>query len=1028
MKTRIFIYLIVLVISIINKESKALNVSSPIATYTIADCLWADNIDMDGDGYTRSRTLCTDVNVNDGAIHSIYLKIYCKIASATSYTLYYTTSNYNITGTSSGDFNFVTIGLPNIELDQNTYDFKVAAYEAGGTTVVASKDATTDIDLNDQDFETAVQDPEIYDCIPDVEYIQINGTDVPFSSTVDLTLNSLNDSFLIRLRGENDGTDMAPANLSNLTISFQQFTSSADKNLITINSSTNSDLTMTKYFGSEATGGDGYADYVMVEGTDNNGWDPNESNNIYLNVKPKDWGQFPIEFRMGLPTDNSWANFLHDPNGGYCPSCNESTIGIDPIKFVSYWIVLNINQPITNYTITTSPNPPEGGSTSGDGTYPNGSTCTVTAEPNNCYQFVNWTENGNVVSNSALYSFTVNGNRNLVANFSTINYTINTTSNPLAGGSTSGGGTKQCGSTCTVTAEPNNCYQFVNWTENGNVVSNSALYSFTVNGNRNLVANFSTINYTINTTSNPLAGGSTSGGGTKQCGSTCTVTATPNNCYQFNNWTENGTVVSTSASYQFTVNGDRNLVANFSIINYTITTSANPTAGGLTNGGGSFACGSTCTLIASPNTCYQFVSWTENGNVVSNSATYSFTVNSNRNLVANFSITSYTITTSSNPAAGGLTSGGGSFACGSTCTVIATPSTCYEFVNWTENGNVVSTSSTYSFTVISNRNLVANFSIISYTITTSSNPATGGLTSGGGSFACGSTCTVIATPSTCYEFVNWTENGNVVSTSSTYSFTVISNRNLVANFSILYPTINTSSNPSAGGLTSGCGSTPCGSTCCVTATPNTCYQFVNWTENGNVVSTSASYCFTLNCNRNLVANFSIIQYSITTSSYPDEGGTTSGGGIKDCGLKCTVTATPTYLYQLTCWTENGVIVTDSLSFTFTVNSDRNLVANYISTGIDLKLKNNPVTVVPNPFMSSTQIVLDLTNGAEVTQYLKDAVGRTVGIVRYRDILSSGKDNFRLETGNLSAGIYYLETIIDRVRFVNKLIKTESISY
>ena len=882
MKTRIFIYLIVLVISIINKESKALNVSSPIATYTIADCLWADNIDMDGDGYTRSRTLCTDVNVNDGAIHSIYLKIYCKIASATSYTLYYTTSNYNITGTSSGDFNFVTIGLPNIELDQNTYDFKVAAYEAGGTTVVASKDATTDIDLNDQDFETAVQDPEIYDCIPDVEYIQINGTDVPFSSTVDLTLNSLNDSFLIRLRGENDGTDMAPANLSNLTISFQQFTSSADKNLITINSSTNSDLTMTKYFGSEATGGDGYADYVMVEGTDNNGWDPNESNNIYLNVKPKDWGQFPIEFRMGLPTDNSWANFLHDPNGGYCPSCNESTIGIDPIKFVSYWIVLNINQPITNYTITTSPNPPEGGSTSGDGTYPNGSTCTVTAEPNNCYQFVNWTENGNVVSNSALYSFTVNGNRNLVANFSTINYTINTTSNPLAGGSTSGGGTKQCGSTCTVTA-------------------------------------------------------------------------TPNNCYQFNNWTENGTVVSTSASYQFTVNGDRNLVANFSIINYTITTSANPTAGGLTNGGGSFACGSTCTLIASPNTCYQFVSWTENGNVVSNSATYSFTVNSNRNLVANFSITSYTITTSSNP-------------------------------------------------------------------------ATGGLTSGGGSFACGSTCTVIATPSTCYEFVNWTENGNVVSTSSTYSFTVISNRNLVANFSILYPTINTSSNPSAGGLTSGCGSTPCGSTCCVTATPNTCYQFVNWTENGNVVSTSASYCFTLNCNRNLVANFSIIQYSITTSSYPDEGGTTSGGGIKDCGLKCTVTATPTYLYQLTCWTENGVIVTDSLSFTFTVNSDRNLVANYISTGIDLKLKNNPVTVVPNPFMSSTQIVLDLTNGAEVTQYLKDAVGRTVGIVRYRDILSSGKDNFRLETGNLSAGIYYLETIIDRVRFVNKLIKTESISY
>lgn len=43
----------------------------------------------------------------------------------------------------------------------------------------------------------------------------------------------------------------------------------------------------------------------------------------------------------------------------------------------------------------------------------------------------------------------------------------------------------------------------------------------------------------------------------------CNVTATANDGYSFVNWTENGTVVSTDASYTFTVTSDRELVANF---------------------------------------------------------------------------------------------------------------------------------------------------------------------------------------------------------------------------------------------------------------------------------------------------------------------------------------------------------------------------------------------------------------------------------------------------------------------------------
>ena len=44
----------------------------------------------------------------------------------------------------------------------------------------------------------------------------------------------------------------------------------------------------------------------------------------------------------------------------------------------------------------------------------------------------------------------------------------------------------------------------------------------------------------------------------------------------------------------------------------------------------------------------------------------------------------------------------------------------------------------------------------------------------------------------------------------------------------------------------------------VTATPASGYSFTNWTENGSVVSASASYTFTSTANRTLVANFVVV--------------------------------------------------------------------------------------------------------------------------------------------------------------------------
>ena len=72
---------------------------------------------------------------------------------------------------------------------------------------------------------------------------------------------------------------------------------------------------------------------------------------------------------------------------------------------------------VTSYYIGVVPNPAEGGTVTGTGTYNLGETATMIAAANEGYVFVNWTEGGEVVSTEAIYSFIVTGSRDLVANF-----------------------------------------------------------------------------------------------------------------------------------------------------------------------------------------------------------------------------------------------------------------------------------------------------------------------------------------------------------------------------------------------------------------------------------------------------------------------------------------------------------------------------------------------------------------------------------------------------------------------------------
>ena len=485
---------------------------------------------------------------------------------------------------------------------------------------------------------------------------------------------------------------------------------------------------------------------------------------------------------------------------------------------------------LTSFNINATPNPAEGGTVNGGGTYQEGSLCTLTATANTGYEFVNWTENGTQVSTNATYSFTVTGNRTLVANFEEVSsseyhwdvniHTYPTTMTVL--GIIRIDGVEQysnfleigafCGDECRGREKTSDIYYniinhyvvFLTLYGNAGDQLNFRLYdhslgqeldlncittmTFVVNGSYGtpiepFVFDFvSAVYYNITAMANPTEGGTVDGAGSYEENSTCTLTATASTGYHFVNWTKNGTVVSTNPSYSFVVMGEATYVANFELNSYQITATANPTTGGTITGAGTYNHFANCTLTATANTGYHFVNWTKNGSVVSTNASYSFTVTEAAAYVANFELNSYQITATANPTIGGTITGAGTYNHFANCTLTATANTGYHFVNWTKNGQEVSTNASYSFTVTGAAAYVANFELNSYEITVEVHPVNGGTASGGGTFVHGTSCTLTAEPEEQFIFSNWSKDGDTVSTDLVYTFTVTEDATYVANF------------------------------------------------------------------------------------------------------------------------------------------------------------------------------------------------------------------------------------------------------
>ncbi|MDY6893538.1 MAG: InlB B-repeat-containing protein, partial [Chloroflexota bacterium] len=401
-------------------------------------------------------------------------------------------------------------------------------------------------------------------------------------------------------------------------------------------------------------------------------------------------------------------------------------------------------------TLTTNVSPAEGGSVNGGGTYDCGSTVTVEAIPaDDCWYFTGWS--GDLSGSTNPTTILLDGDKTVTASFAKYDYTLTTNASPAEGGTVSGGGTYECGTTVTVTATPaDECWYFVGWS--GDLSGSTNPTTILLDGDKTVIANFAKYEYTLTTNASPAEGGTVSGGGTYECGTTVTVTAIPaDDCWYFVGWS--GDLSGSTNPTTILLDGDRTVTASFAKYDYTLTTNASPAEGGTVSGGGTYECGTTVTVTATPaDECWYFVGWS--GDLSGSTNPTTILLDGDKTVTANFAKYEYTLTTNASPVEGGTVSGGGTYECGTTVTVTATPSdACWYFVGW--SGDLSGSVNPASIVMDGDKTVTANFARYEYTLTTVADPPEGGVITGGGTYECGTAVDVEAIPNEGYFFVEW---------------------------------------------------------------------------------------------------------------------------------------------------------------------------------------------------------------------------------------------------------------------------------
>lgn len=577
------------------------------------------------------------------------------------------------------------------------------------------------------------------------------------------------------------------------------------------------------------------------------------------------------------------------------------------------------------------------GTVTGSGTYIIDEEVTVKATANTGYTFEGWYNGDEKVSGTSEYKFTVpDGNVTLVAKF-----TINVHSVSVACddemGTVTGDGDYEYSSEVTITATAKQGFIFDHWEDaSGNEFSEYAECMFgMVDEDLELTAVFVQRKYKINASSEDETMGTVTGGGEFYYGESVTMTATANEGYKFIGWYDDQGKVSDDLSYTVDVDyADANYTAKFKLDNEReLTLTSNDENKGTVAGGRIYKIGEEVTVEATPEYGYHFVGWYDGDTLVSTEWQYTFTMPDREfKLVGKFEGNVHTVTVNFDDEACTVT-GAGEYHYGDTVTLTIECEGDYYFVEWANSGDdrTLSDEETYSF-VLEDKDYVIDAvvqmpTVVFYDLTLSVNNEEAGTVVDEfafGSYGFGEIVAITAYPNENYVFVGWYDGDELVSTDEYYEFFMPDGPyELTAVFKSTIFTATITSEDEDKGIVSGSGTYSTGDVVTITATAKEGFEFAGWYDGDTLVYSEATYVFDMpDDDVNYEAKFNSLTHNVLIVNGDEEKGEVSGEGPCLAGEDCTIVATPKDGYHFVGWFEEGELVSEDESYTFTMpNND-----------------------------------------------------------------------------------------------------------
>ena len=261
----------------------------------------------------------------------------------------------------------------------------------------------------------------------------------------------------------------------------------------------------------------------------------------------------------------------------------------------------------------------------------------------------------------------------------------------------------------------------------------------------------------------------------------------------------------------------------------------------------------------------------------------------------------------------------------------------YHFTNWTDNnGSVLGTGASLSFTLHSDTVINVNYDSNQYTITAAmvaQQESEGwGTVSGTATVNFNLPVTLTATPAVGYHLVNWTNSAAAVSgTEETLTVNAYRDSTFTAHFDTNVYEITVNAVSSEMGTAEGPATLKHFLSADYVATPNYGYHFVNWTDGAaNVLGSETTLAgFSPVANTTLNANFDYNTYTITAVSANAVMGSAAGTQTVNYLSNVTLNAGANYGYHFVNWTAaNGDVLGTTESITVQALRDSVITANF----------------------------------------------------------------------------------------------------